>query len=87
MLVGFGLVALATLLVSLLESVGRGSWGLLAVVAAVLAEALVAHFNFAPVRGAGLIVGALLALSIALPTAIALLSRPADTLATSLWIT
>lgn len=86
-LVGFGLVALATLLVSLLESVGRGSWGLLAVVAAVLAEALVAHFNFAPVRGAGLIVGALLALSIALPTAIALLSRPADTLATSLWIT
>jgi hypothetical protein len=86
-LVGFGLIALATLLVSLLESVGRAFWALVAVVGAVMAEVVVTLSAFDPVRGTGLIVGAMLAVLIALPAAIALLSRPADTLATSLWIT
>lgn len=86
-LVGFGLVALATLLVSLLESVGRAFWGLVAVAAAVLAEAVLTLSAFDPVPGAGLLVGGTVTVAVALPAAIALLCRPADTLATSLWIT
>lgn len=86
-LVGFGLTALATLIISLLESVGRAFWALAAVVCAVAGEALVVVLGFDPVRGTGLIVGASVAVLVALPAAIALLSRPADTLATSLWIT
>jgi hypothetical protein len=87
LLVGFGLVALATLLVSLLESVGRARWALIAVVCAVAAEELMRLQGEPPFPGAGLVVGAALAVLIALPAALALLSRPASTLATSLWIT
>jgi hypothetical protein len=86
-LFGFGLIALATLIVSLLESVGRAFWALAAVICAVAAEIVVMVLELDPVPGTGLIVGASLAVLVALPAAIALLSRPADTLATSLWIT
>lgn len=85
-LVGFGLVALATMLVSLLESVGRAPWALAAVLCAIVGEGLVGLSDATVVSGAGLIVGALLAVMVALPVAVALLSRPARTLATSLWI-
>jgi hypothetical protein len=86
-LVGFGLTALATLMVSLLESVGRAFWALAAVLCAVAGELVVMVLDIDPVPGTGLLVGASLAVLVALPAAIALLSRPADTLATSLWIT
>jgi hypothetical protein len=86
-LFGFGLTALATLIVSLLESVGRAFWALAAVIGAVAAEVAVMVLEVDPVRGSALIAGASLAVLVALPAAIALLSRPADTLATSLWIT
>jgi hypothetical protein len=85
-LVGFGLVALATMLVSLLESVGRGTWALAAVLCAIVGEELVRIQDFDPFPGAGLIVGASAAVLVALPAATAMMSRPARTLATSLWI-
>jgi hypothetical protein len=86
-LAGFGLVALATLVVSLLESVGRSGWALLSVVAAIAAEVAVRQLDDAPFAAAGLIAGAGIALLVAVPAAVALLARPARTLATSLWIT
>ena len=86
MLVGFGLVALATLLVSLLESVGRASWALLSVLCAIAGEAYVRMQDIDPFPGVGLIVGASLAVLVALPAAIGMMSRPARTLATALWI-
>jgi hypothetical protein len=86
-LTGFGLVALATLLVSLLESVGRARFALFAVLCAVLAEEAVRVSGYDPFPGAGLLIGAGVAVLVALPAAIALLSRPASTLATALWIT
>jgi hypothetical protein len=85
-LVGFGLVGLATLLVSLLESVGRSRWALMAVICAIAAEQAVRLAGPSPFPAAALIAGASLAVLVALPAAIALLSRPASTLATSLWI-
>ena len=86
-LVGFGLLALATLLVSLLEALGRGSWALLAVLGALAAEALVQLHGAPPFPGAALVAGCGLVVVLLLPAAIALLSRPAGTLATALWIT
>jgi hypothetical protein len=85
-LTGFGLIALATLVVSLLESVGRGGWALLAVAVAVAGELGVALSDVNLFPAAGLITGATLALAVALPAAVALLGSPARTLATSLWI-
>ena len=86
MLVGFGLLALATLLVSLMEVLGRGSWALLSVFAGLAAEALVALEGTAPFPGAGLVAGSGLVVFLLLPAAIALVSHPARTLATALWI-
>jgi hypothetical protein len=85
-LVGFGLLALATLLVSLLEVLGRGSWALLAVIGGLAAEALVALQGTAPFPGAGLVAGSGLVVILLLPAVIALISYPARTLATGLWI-
>jgi hypothetical protein len=85
-LIGFGLIALATLLVSLLESVGRARWALIAVGLAIAAEAAIGLCDWTPFAAAGLMVGGAVAVLVALPAAIALLSRPASTLATSLWI-
>jgi hypothetical protein len=85
-LVGFGLFALAALLVSLLESIGRGGWALLAVACAVAIEAIVRARGWDPFAGTGLVVGGAAAVVLVFPPVIALLSRPARTLATALWI-
>jgi hypothetical protein len=86
LLIGFGLIALATLLVSLLESVGRARWALIAVGLAIAAEAAIGLSDSTQFAAAGLMAGGAVAVLVALPAAIALLSRPASTLATSLWI-
>jgi hypothetical protein len=83
---GFGLVALATLCVSLLESVGRNIPALVATSGAIVAEGLVRFGHLTSIAGGGLIVGASVAVVLALPCAIALLARPERTLATALWI-
>jgi len=81
-LVGFGLVALATLLVGLLEAIGRGAWALSAIAAAVVAEVVVSRSDGASAAGAGLIAGAAVVVVLTLPAAGFALSRPAATLAT-----
>jgi len=86
-LVGFALVALATLLVGLLESVGRGAWALGALALGVAGEVAALRLtDLDSVAGGGLIVGASIAVIIALPIALVTLSRPAITLATALGI-
>ena len=77
LLAGFGLLALATLLASLLESLGRAQWA----VAGVLAGLAVVW------SGAPLAAGAAVAVLVLLPPVLVLLARPARTLATALWIT
>jgi hypothetical protein len=86
LLLGFGLVALATLLVSLLEALGRGRWALSAVVCAAAAEGAVRLAGSDPFPGTGLVVGGALAVVLVLPAVIGQLIRPARTLATALWI-
>ncbi len=86
-LAAFGLAALATLLVGLLEAVGRGAWALSALVGAIAAEMVVSRWDGASVAGLGLIAGAAVVVVLTLPMAIFVLSRPATTLATRLWIT
>jgi hypothetical protein len=86
-LAGFGLVALATMLVGLLEAIGWGSTAVLALAAGMTVEVLA--LSLAPlegISGAGLIAGASIVVVIALPVAVAALSRPALTLATALSI-
>jgi len=86
-LVGFGLVALATLFAGLLESVGRGRWAIVALVAGVTGEVLAQQFTpVSSVAGGGLIAGASICIVLALPVAVAMLCRPATTLATALGI-
>jgi hypothetical protein len=86
-LAGFGLVALATLLAGLLEAIGHGAWALLALGGGIAGEvSALALTGLSSVSGGGLIVGASIAVVIALPMAMTLLSRPAMTLATALGI-
>jgi hypothetical protein len=86
-LAGFGLVALATLFASMLEALGRGVWAIVALVGGVAAEVAAEQLTvLAQVTGGGLIAGAAVAVVIALPVAIAMLRRPATTLATALGI-
>ena len=86
-LVAFGLVALATLFAGLLESVGRGPWAMVALAAGIAGEVLADRFTaVGPIAGGGLIVGASIAIVIALPVAVTMLCRPAATLATALGI-
>jgi hypothetical protein len=85
-LVGFAVVALASMLVGLLETLGGGRWALLAVVAGAVAEAIVALGDARPFAGAGLVAGGLVVTLLVLPAVVALLRRPATTLATALWI-
>lgn len=82
-LAGFGMIALAGLLVALLESLGRPVWATVGVAAGVAAELLVP----APFAGAGLVAGGAAAVLVMVPAAVVLLVRPARTLATALWIT
>ncbi len=82
-LAGFGLVALATLLAGLLESLGRQAAAVAAVLAAALAELAV---RGAPFAGAGLVAGGAIAVAALIPVTALLLARPDRTLATCLWI-
>ncbi len=85
-MVGFALVALASMVVGLLESLGRGRWALVAVACGAAAEALVAISGTRPFSGIGLVVGGGVIAALALPVVVTLLRRPASTLATALWI-
>ncbi|WP_445149591.1 hypothetical protein [Baekduia sp. Peel2402] len=85
-LVGFAVIALASMLVGLLETLGRGRWALGAVTAGVVAEAIVAVGDLRPFSGTGLVAGGAVVALLVLPAVVALLSRPARTLATALWI-
>jgi hypothetical protein len=85
-MVGFALVALASMAVGLLESLGRGRWALVAVACGASAEAFVAIGDVRPFSGVGLVVGGGVIVGLALPVVGALLRRPASTLATALWI-
>ncbi len=82
-LAAFALLGLATLLVSLLETIGRTGWAALGVACAVAAELAVRD---APFAGAGLAAGSAAGALVLLPVAVAPLLRPARTLATTLWI-
>jgi hypothetical protein len=85
-LVGFALVALASMLVGLLESLGRGSWALAAVACGAAAEAIVRTVDAPPFPGTGLVVGGATVTLLVAPAVLGLLRRPATTLATALWI-
>jgi hypothetical protein len=84
--VGFGCLALATLLVSLLVALGRTAWALAAVGAAVFVEVAVAQPATIAEPGSGLVAGGLIASALALPPLVKLFLRPGRALATSLWI-
>jgi len=81
-LTGFGLLAVVTLLASVLESLGRGGWTLAALGAGATVEVL-APPSFS---GGALVAGAAVAIVLLLPAAIGPLRRPAVTLATGVWI-
>jgi hypothetical protein len=85
-LLAFGLVAVATLLIGVLEAVGRAWWALAAVGSGVTVEFMADAWQLFPVYAGGLIGGAAAALLIALPAVIVLLARPASTLATALYV-
>jgi hypothetical protein len=85
-MVGFALVALASMVVGLLESLGRGRWALMAVACGAVAEATVVLSDLQPFAGVGLVVGGGVAVVLALPAVAVLLRHPASTLATALWI-
>jgi hypothetical protein len=87
LLTGFGLLALATLLASLLEALGRASVAVAGVFAALGAELLVRWDDAGSFAGAPLAAGAAVGVLLLLPPVLALLARPARTLATAMWIT
>ncbi len=86
--VGFGCVALLTMLVSLLESLAYVRWALFATVAGLIIELSLSELLLAngPVPGTALIAGSIVGIIVALPPLIRLLLRPGRVLATSLWI-
>jgi hypothetical protein len=86
--VGFGCVALLTMLVSLLESLAFVRWALIAAIAAVSTELVLSNLVLArgSVPGAALIAGAGVGVLVALPPLLLLLLRPGRVLATNLWI-
>ena len=85
-LVAFALVSLATLLIGVLEAVGRAWWALLAVGSGVTVELMADAWQLVAVDAGNLIAGAAAALLIALPAVIVLLARPGSTLATALYV-
>jgi hypothetical protein len=86
--VGFGCVALVTLLVNLLESFAYARWALFAALVSLAAELLLSKLVLAhaTVPGMPLIVGGSAGILVALPPLIRLLLRPGRILATSLWV-
>lgn len=83
---GFGLVALATLLLSLQHSLGFSSWALFTLTCALAAEAGVTQLSAPPFAGIALVTGAAVAVVLAIPPVIGLFLRPGRVLATILWI-
>ena len=86
--VGFGCVALVTMLVNMLESLALVRWALFAALAGVAtelscSEVLLVH---PPVPGMALIAGAGVGILLSLPPLLKLLLRPGRVLATNLWI-
>jgi hypothetical protein len=82
--VGFGCLALATLTISLLVSLGRLGWALFAVAGAILTEVLLLQVASTP--GSGLIAGATIAIGLSVPPIVKALMRPGRALATAVWI-
>lgn len=86
--VGFGCVALVTMLVNLLESLAYVRWAFFASFVAVVTELALSKLALprSAVPGAALIAGALVGMMVALPVLLRVLLRPGRVLATSLWI-
>lgn len=86
--VGFGCVALVTMVVNVLESLAYARWALFAAVASVATELTVSNVALVhpPIPGGALIAGTLVGILVALPPLLRLLVRPGRVLATSLWI-
>jgi hypothetical protein len=86
LLVGFGLIALATLLISLLQSLGFASWALFTLACGLAAEVGMTYWDAAPFNGIALVTGAAVAVLVAIPPIVSLFLRPGRVLATILWI-
>jgi hypothetical protein len=86
LLAGFGLIALATLLISVLQSLGFPSWALFTLACALAAELAMSTWDGAPFGGTALVTGAAVAVLVAMPPVIGLFLRPGRVLATILWI-
>jgi hypothetical protein len=86
--VGFGCVALVTMLVNLLESLAYVRWAFFAALVSVATELVLSKLVLAStaVPGTALIAGTLVGIVVALPALLRLLLRPGRVLATSLWI-
>ena len=85
-LFAFGCVALVSLLVGLLESLGRGRAALIACSAALATELSWPHLVGWHVAGGALAVGATVGILLTVPPLLVLLSRSGRVLATTLWI-
>ncbi len=85
--IGFGCIALLTMLINVLESLAYVQWALMSAVAALVTELVVVDgLSYSPVPGTALIAGTAVGILVALPPLLALLLRPGRVLATSLWI-
>jgi hypothetical protein len=86
--VGFGCVALVTMLVNLLESLAYARWAFLAALAAFATELALSKLLLpaGAIPGTALIAGSVVGMLVALPPLLRLLMRPGRVLATSLWI-
>lgn len=86
LLLGFGVISLATLFLTLLEAFGHARVALAAVVGGVAAEIGLRITIATPFAGGGLVLAGAAATIIALPSVIVLLLHQGRTLATALWI-
>lgn len=84
--VAFGCAALASMMLSLFESLSLQRGALVAIAAALAAEFACRYFVQWHVAGGALAVGAAVGVLLTLPALIALLSRSGRVLATTLWI-
>lgn len=85
-LIAFGCVALVSLLVGLLESLGRRRAALIAAGAALAVELAWPHLVTGHTAGAALAAGALVGIALTIPPLVVLLCRSGRVLATTLWI-
>ncbi|MBV9805732.1 MAG: hypothetical protein JO286_01050 [Solirubrobacterales bacterium] len=85
-LVAFGCMALVSLLVGLLESLGRGRAAVIACSAALAVELAWPRIVGAHVAGGALAAGAIVGIVLTVPPLLVLLSRSGRVLATTLWI-